>query len=171
MVSSTGSSAVIPLNGSYKTILFCFKKHNNPKYQWFSNMLNSIYSSKIDERKYKKLFVDPTTKNTMVVEGYDRLSKIIDDLVLNKSIHTAGQPEQATIKTLLSACPIMYMNKNGHLSKIDDTDDLAQAFDAFDNGQSNDQKVISQDGNFFVIFKESSMLYPASKDATGMDWT
>ena len=48
-MQSTNSNSQISLNGRYDTIFFCFKKHNNPKYRWFTEMLNTIYSTKVDD--------------------------------------------------------------------------------------------------------------------------
>ena len=94
----------------------------------------------------------------------------IEYLVLNRSNHSNGSTKQGIIEGFLKKCPMMYMGRNGNLSKIDDTDDWAQLFDLFGNNQTSNQNEISQQGKLFVIFKDSSMLYPVSDKATRFDW-
>ena len=70
----------------------------------------------------------------------------------------------------LSELKTKYMLKNGSFATIEDVDDLAHAYTSFATDPSNTMKLISNDSKYLVLWKDTSLWFPADSTVNGKDW-
>ena len=170
-------TASIDTNVVYTTILLKFGAHPSKDLLWFSDTLDARYSKKMEPREYAKLF-----SNGAPVRGGDAVDfELKTDAItnLNAWIHkhikgTAGivnnSDNDRAMLLRLSESKTRYMLKNGSFATIEDVDDLAHAYTSFATDPSNTMKLISNDSKYLVLWKDTSLWFPADSTVNGKDW-
>ena len=132
LLSSTMASLQVTGTNFASLCIRFIDNHNVPAFKWFPPVLIDHYDHQMPLNLYKTLFVDGTTCAELKPEDFTLLNYIYCKFIQTKSSHTAGSQETQDMKKMVTeSCPLMYYSSNGDYELIEDTEELANAFNYF----------------------------------------
>ena len=162
---------------AYTTVLLKFGVHPCKDLAWFSDILDSRFSKKMEPREFVKLFshtvpvVGGDAKNfELCTDAITNLNNWIYKHIKGAAAIASNSDNDRALLARLADSKTKYMLKSGSFATIEDVDDLAHAYQSFATDPSSLMKQISNGSKYLVLWKDTSLWFPADGAVNGKDW-
>ena len=138
--------------------------------------MNIRYNFTMNGQEFDALWNDDAVKKDLVDDAFTLVNDFVFDAIHQISDHRGQRSDQSDavrIKDPLNEAKLYWQRKDllGTFELIENTAQLVVHFRKVQDDQKVADMVVSEDNKYFVLYLQSSVLYPADKDITSLDWS